>query len=381
MRPATIMAETQIIEVDSARLLKEFVLFPTRLYRQDSCYVRPLDSERIDFLSRDKNPFFRGARVKLFLARRNGETVGRISTCVYYAHNELHEEQMGFFGFFDTIDDEQVGHALLKVALITLKQEGMEKMRGPASFSLNHECGFLIEGFDEPTVMMMPYNRPYQPRMAESFGMEKVMDLYAYTMSRYDPQPERIWRVAERLAKRSHATVRPVNLKRFDEEVDLIRKLYNEAWEKNWGFVPLTDEEFRYTAKLMKQIIDPDLALIAMVGSKPVGFSLSLPDMNQALRYIDGKLLPFGALKLLWHTKIRRKVRGMRTITLGILPDYQKVGIDALMHMQTFKNGVRKGYETSELSWILETNDIMNSLAVSLGSKLYKKYRIVEISI
>ncbi len=375
------MAEARIIEVDSPGLLKEFVLFPTRLYRKDPRYVRPLDSERIEFLSPDKNPFFRGARVKLFLALRDGETVGRISTCVYYAHNEMHEEQVGFFGFFDTIDDEEVGHALLKVALITLKQEGMEKMRGPASFSLNHECGFMIEGFDEPTVILMPYNRPYQPRMAESFGMEKVMDLNAYTMSRYDPQPERIWRVAERLAKRSRAIVRPVNLKRFDDEVELIRVLYNEAWEKNWGFVPMTDEEFRYTAVQLKQIIDPELSLVAMVDSKAVGFSLSIPDFNQALIHLNGTLFPLGALKLFWHTKIRRKVRGLRTITMGILPEYRKIGIDALMHMQTFKNGVRRGYETSELSWILETNEMMNSLAVSLGSRLYKKFRIVEISI
>lgn len=375
------MADTQIIEVDTPRLRKEFVLFPTRLYRNDSCYVRPLDSERIDFLSPNKNPFFNGARVKLFLAQRDGKSVGRISTCVYYAHNEMHDEQVGFFGFFDTIDDETVGHALLKVALITLKQEGMKKMRGPASLSLNHECGFLIEGFGERPVLLMPYNRPYQPRMAESFGMEKVMDLNAYSMSRFDPQPERIWRVAERLAKRSRVTIRPVNMSRFDEDVELVRVIYNKAWEKNWGFVPMSDAEFRYSAKQMKQIIDPQLSLIAFVDSKAVGFSLSLPDFNQALRYLDGKLLPFGALKLFWHTKIRRKIRGLRTITMGILPEYRKVGIDTLMHMQTFKNGVREGYETSELSWILETNDLMNHLAKSLGARFYKKYRIMEIAI
>ncbi|MFQ5607896.1 MAG: N-acetyltransferase, partial [Candidatus Zixiibacteriota bacterium] len=183
------------------------------------------------------------------------------------------------------------------------------------------------------------------------------------------------------ISERSKVTIRGLNMRRYSEEVDLINRLYNTAWETNWGFVPMTPEEFRYTAAQMKQIIDPDLALIAVVGDKPIGFSLSLPDLNQALKYLNGKLLPLGVVKLLWHTKIRNKVRGLRTIIMGILPEFQKKGIDLLMHVQTYERGVRKGYRTSELSWVLESNEQMHAVAEGLGARRYKTYRLVEIPI
>lgn len=373
--------DIRIVEADSRALRDEFIRFPLRLYRDDPHYVAPLLIERREFLDPAKNPFFSGARVKLFLAFRGAEVVGRISTCIYFAHNETHREQVGFFGFFDTIDDEAVAHALLKVALITVKQEGMTALRGPASFSTNHECGFLYQGFESPPVVMMPYNRPYQIRFAESFGLTKVMDLYAYLLKSDVGLSERVARIAEKVAQRSGITVRPLNLRRFDDEVEVIKDLYDRAWENNWGFVKMSDAEFRHTAKQMKQILEPNLALIAEVDGAPVGFSLSLPNINQALAYLDGTLLPTGVLKLLWHTKVRNKIDGVRTLIMGVIPDYQKRGVDNLLHVRTWRNGVARGYYWSELSWVLETNQLMRSIATNLGAEEYKTYRMMEMAI
>ena len=373
--------DIRIVEADSRDLRNEFIRFPLRLYRDDPHYVAPLLSERKEFFDPAKNPFFNGARVKLFLAYRGQEIVGRISTCLYFAHNETHNEQVGFFGFFDTIEDEAVAHALLKVALITLKQEGMNTLRGPANFSTNHECGFLYKGFDSPPVIMMPYNRPYQVRFAESFGLAKAMDLHAYLVRSDVGLSERVERIAEKVAQRSGITVRPLNMKRFEAEVDIIKDLYDRAWANNWGFVKMSDAEFRHTAKQMKQILEPDLALIAEVKGEAVGFSLSLPDINQALIYLNGTLLPTGLFKLLWHTKVRNKIDGVRTLIMGVIPEYQKRGVDNILHTRTWRNGVARGYRWSEMSWVLETNTLMRSIATNLGAEEYKTYRMMEMPI
>ncbi|HSH00323.1 MAG TPA: N-acetyltransferase [candidate division Zixibacteria bacterium] len=373
--------DIRIVEADSRALRDEFIRFPLRLYRDDPHYVAPLIVERREFLDPAKNPFFAGARVKLFLAYRGAAVVGRISTCIYFAHNETHNEQVGFFGFFDTIEDEAVAHALLKVALITVKQEGMTALRGPASFSTNHECGLLCQGFDSPPVVMMPYNRPYQVRFAESFGLTKAMDLFAYLLKSDIGLSERVARIAEKAAQRSGITVRPLNMKRFADEVDVIKDLYDRAWEHNWGFVKMSDAEFRHTAKQMKQILEPELALIAEANGSAVGFSLSLPNINQALAYLDGTLLPTGMLKLLWHTKVRNKIDGVRTLIMGVIPEYQKRGVDNLLHVRTWRNGVARGYYWSELSWVLETNQLMRSIARNLGAEEYKTYRMMEMAI
>lgn len=373
-------ANTQVIEVDSSGALDEFIRFPLRLYKDDPHYVAPLIMERKAFLNPKKNPFYNGARVKLYLARRGNETVGRISACINFPHNEQHNEKAGFFGFLDTIEDESVAHALLKVALITLKKEGMNIFRGPASFSSNHEFGFLVEGFDSPPVIMMPYNRPYQPKFAESFGLQKAMDLFAYQLTSRVPLPERMVKLADRIAERTGVTIRSMNMKRFGDEVDTIRQLYNDAWEDNWGFVPLSEAEFRHMAADMKQIVDPDLALIAEVDGRPIGFALSLPDINVALKSLNGSLFPTGIFKLLWNTKVSNKVHGLRTLIMGLVPEYRRKGIDSLLYLRTYQIGTSKGYNKSELSWILETNELMRSAAKTLGADEYKRYRVYEMT-
>ena len=373
------MSDVEIVEVENSAQLKRFIRYPNTLYHRDDNYVVPLLAERKAFFDVKKNPFYRGAKVKLFLAMRGPEVVGRIATCINYKHNQFHEESTGFFGFFDAPDDYDIAAKLLKVAMITLKKEGMDRMRGPMNFSTNHEIGFLVEGFDMPPTVMMPYNRPYLPQLAEKFGLKKVMDLNAYQIRRESGVTPRIEKTVERLRQRSHITLRTVRMNDYEREITLINDVYNQAWERNWGFVPMDEAEFRHTAMDMKQIIDPELVFIAEHKGRPVAFCLALPDINQALIKLNGRLFPFGLLKLLWHTKVRKTITCLRMITMGVVPEFQKRGVDSMMYVATFKRAAELGYKTAELSWILETNDLMCRAAEQMGGTLFKRYRIVEM--
>ncbi len=373
------MAAISIVEIESAARLNDFIDLPNRLYGNDPNYVTPLKSERLEFFDRDKNPFYRAAKTKLFLAERDGEIVGRIATCINFAHNEYHEEQTGFFGFFDCVDDIEVASSLLKTAMIQLKRENMERMRGPMNFSSNHECGFLVEGFDSPPVVMMTYNPPYLPRLAEKFGLKKVMDLLAYKLTQDDPIPERVQKIVEKLRKRAGVTVRNLNMSDFENEVQKVRQIYNEAWEHNWGFVPMTEDEFNHLSKGLKQIVEPELIFIAEHEGRPVGFLMAVPDVNQALIHLKGKLMPVGLFKLLWHTKVSNKIDGLRVITLGVVPEFRKRGLDSILYVDIYNRGIERGYRWAELSWILETNELMRSAIEQMGADLYKRYRIVEM--
>ena len=373
--------DLNVIEVESSKLLHVFIKLPFKLYKDEPNWVAPLISERKEFFDKKKNPFYRGAKTKLFVAMRDGEPVGRIATCINYNHNEYHSENVGFFGFFDCIDDYEVAAKLLKVAMITLKSEGMEKMRGPANFSTNHEVGFLVEGFDSTPAVMNPYNPAYLPKLAEKFGLKKVMDLNAYFIDDKVPFPERHIKVARRIKERNRIKIRSLNLSRFDEEIKKINYIYNNAWSDNWGFVPMPDDEFVHMGKDLKQIVDPDLVLIAEIDDEPAGFSLALPDINMVLKKLNGRLFPTGILKLIWNMKIRNKIDGIRIITLGVVHQYQRRGIDNVLYVETFDRGTRKGYHWAEMSCILETNELMCRAAESMGGKLYKKYRMVEMPI
>jgi GNAT superfamily N-acetyltransferase len=373
------MDSLEVVEVESRGQLRQFITFPNRLYRDDPNYVVPLLSERFEFFDQKNNPFYRTAKVKLFLAMRGSEVVGRIATCLNYRHNDFHEEKVGFFGFFDTINDYDVASRLLKVAMITLKLAGMEKMRGPMNFSTNHEIGFLVEGFDSPPVVMMTYNAPYQPKLAEQFGMKKEMDLLAGYMNKAKPISPRIKRVVDKLANRSQVTLRTIKMKNFAQEVELIRSVYNQAWEQNWGFVPMDEAEFNHMAKNLKQIVDPELVFIAEHKGQPVGFLLALPDINQALIHLKGRLLPFGILKLLWHTKVRNKIDGLRMITMGIIPQFHRRAVDSMLYIACYEAGVRRGYNWAEFSWMLETNELIIRATAEMGAEQYKRYRIYQL--
>lgn len=373
------MANINVVEVESSAQLKQFINYPAKLYKDDPNFVTPLVSERLEFFDKDKNPFYHSSATKLFLAMDNKEVVGRIATCINFNHNEFHTEQTGFFGFFDCPDNYEIASTLLKVAMITIKKADMNTMRGPMNFSTNHECGFLIEGFDSPPTVMMTYNQPYLPRMAEKFGLKKAMDLIAFRLISNYAVPPRIQKVVDKLAARSKVTIRSLDMKDFDNEVRRINEIYNKAWEKNWGFVPMSEEEFFYTAKDLKQLIDPKIALICEHEGQPVAFCLAIPDINQALIHLKGKLLPLGLLKLLWHTKVSNKIDGARIITIGVIPDFQKRGLEMLMFSTCYTNGRDNGYTWAELSWVLETNELMIRGIEQMGAKPYKRYRIVEM--
>ncbi len=375
------LSQVIVFEVKNSSDLKTFIKYPNKLYKDDPNYVTPLFSERLDFFDIKKNPFYRTAIVKLFLAKRDNKIVGRIATCINFNHNEYHSEKCGSFGFFDCPDDYEIASTLLKVAMITLKKKGMEIMRGPINFSTNHDCGFLIEGYDAPPVIMMTYNQPYLPKLAEKFGLKKGMDLIAYYIAKGFTLSERIDRVVKKLEKRTKIKLRNIDMANFDKEIELIKEVYNSAWQHNWGFVPLESDEFSYISKNMKQILDPRMVFIAESEGRPVAFSISIPDFNQALIHLKGKLFPFGIFKLLWHTKIRNKISRVRLITFGIIPEFQKKGIDSMLYIAAYKQAKRQGLQEAELSWILETNELMRRGVEQMGAKEYRKYRIVEMPI
>ncbi len=374
-------AAINITPVQTKGELIKFIKLPWQIYAHDSRWVPPLIGERKEFLSRNKNPFFRHSDVVLYLAKRGGETLGRVAAIVNHNHIKTHNEKVGFFGLFECVNEQDIATALMDSVRNWLKSKGMEIMRGPANFSSNEDWGFLLEGFDSPPVIMMPYNPPYYLELVESYGMNKAKDLYAYFIDETLPTPPRVVRMAENIRKKEGITIRSLNLKQFDEEVLEIKQIYNSAWSKNWGFVPMTDEEFDHLAKNLRQIVDPHMVFIAEVDGKPAGFSLALPDFNQVLAKLNGRLLPFGIFKLLWHTKIKNKINGVRIITMGVVPEYQKRGIDTVFYVETYNVGVKRGYQWAEMSWVLEDNTLMNRVLGLLGAKLYKKYRIYETKI
>jgi hypothetical protein len=279
-----------------------FIRMAYSIYQGDPNWVPPLEMERNDFLDPKKNPFFEFGEVELFLARRGGQVVGRIAAVKDPHYNEFHGTNEGFFGLFECIQDAGVARALFDAASQWLRTKGFNKVLGPMNFSTNHECGLLVEGFTPPAIMTT-YNPPYYGSLIEANGFTKAMDLWSWELSSSAQPPEKVVRIAEKMRQREGITVRSVNLKKFDQEVALIKTIYNAAWEKNWGFVPMTEHEFDHLARDMKQIVRPELLLIAEVKGEPVAFSMTIPDANEALKAANGRLttfgLPIGLAKLL----------------------------------------------------------------------------------
>ncbi len=362
---------------------RAFVTFPWRVYRGDPYWVPPLVSERMAFFDPQRNPFYQHAEVALFMARRDGEPVGTIAAIINHQHNAFHNEPVGFFGAFEVLPDQEAAHALLATARDWARARGMAALRGPATFSTNEECGLLIEGFDDPPRILMAYNPPYYRDFIERFGFHKAMDLYAYELTvEVFNWPEKLVRVVEKLKGRSKFRVRPGDIRRFREELDRIKKVYNSAWERNWGFVPLTDMEIEHMAAQLIRFVDPDLVFIAEVDGEPIGFSLTLPDINQALH----KAYPrpgipewWTLLKLLYYWKVRRVVDTIRVVAMGVVEEWRAHGVSALFYYETAKAALPKGYRRAEMSWVLENNAMMNRDIQALGGRIYKIYRIYEL--
>ncbi len=355
-----------------------FVHFPYEHYRKNKYWVPPLLMDQKVLLNTEKHPFYQHAEVQFFLAKEGGRPVGRIAAIVDHKHNEVHHDKTGFFGFFETIEQYEVAEKLLSSAKEWVKARGMNNFRGPVNPCQNEDCGFLADSYDSPPVIMMTYNPPYYLDFAERFGLKKAMNLFAYYIDDKEGPPEKLVRGVEMVRKREKVVVRPVRLKDFDQEAAKVWYIYNNAWSENWGFVPMTEEEFNHLAKNLKTVLVPDLALMAEIDGKPVGFSLSLPDMNQALIHLRGRLLPTGILTLL---HFRKKIDMIRIIIMGVIHEYRNRGIDAIFYLDTWKNATRRGYWRGEMSWILENNEMMNRAAKMLGGHVYKTYRMVEMKI
>ncbi len=368
----------EIITVKSRQEQKEFIKFPWKIYREDPYWVPPLILDMKTMMDRKKYPFFEHSEAEFFLARENGVTVGRIAAILNNRHNLVHHDNLGFFGFFECTHDQAVANQLFDTAANWCRQKGLTALRGPANYSQNETCGLLIDGFDSSPTIMMTHNPRYYSELVEQAGFQKAMDMYAYYRAVNAKLPDRLIRMAERIQENLEITVRPIRLKKFWSEVEKVKLVYNSAWAPNWGFVPLTDSEIRHLAIELKQAIDPAIAYMAEDHGKPVGFSLAVPDLNPAIKSANGRLFPFGLLKILWH---KRKVDGLRVIIMGIIPEYQRRGIDNVFYWETYKNGMKKGYKWGEFSWILETNTLMNRVSRLLGAHIYKTYRMYQKAI
>jgi hypothetical protein len=357
---------------------EQFIRLPWSIYRDDPHWVPPLISERRAFLDARRNPFFEHAEAKLFLASgANGRVVGRIAAVVNRRHLEVHRDGAGFFGLFECGNDPGQAGELFRAAAEFLRAHGLTTVRGPENLSINDDVGLLIEGFDSPPAVMMPHNPHYYAALVEGHGFRKAMDLNAYCGdARHWDLPERAVRGVEVCRRRYKFSIRSLDMRRFHEEIGLIHAIYTQAWQQNWGAVAMTDREFEHLAKDMRSVVDPDLCLLAEVNGEPAGFSLALPDFNQALIHLDGRLFPFGILKLLWY---RRKIDRIRIITTGVLPRFRHTGIDNAFYCETTRRAVAKGLYRGEMSWILETNAAMNNAMLNLGFRVYKKYRIYDL--
>ena len=360
--------------------LSRFFDVADRVYAGDPHWVAPLRDD-LAKVFRNENPFFRHGEMQLFIARRGGVDVGRIAAILDRNHNEFHGERASFFGYFESEDDPRVAAALLDAAAVWGRERRMTVMRGPTNPTLNDEAGLLVDGFDSSPVLMMTYNPRSYVALIEGQGFRKAKDLLAYWFPLGEKPLERLSRVADRFRRRAKdIVVRNVTKGSLSKDLMKIREVYNEAWEKNWGFVPMTPEEMDFMAARMKPLLVPELLWLAEArrpdGSlEPIAFMLMLPDFNVAMKPLHGRLLPFGWLKFLLGIK---KIKTVRVLTLGIKLPYRQSGIQSIMMADSLRYLLSKGYTGAEVSWLLEDNDLVIGAVRLWGGKLYKTYRIYE---
>ncbi len=351
------------------------------LYKDDPNWVPPLIADRKKLLDPEKNPFWQHAEIGMFLAKRDGKIVGRIAAITNETHNRIHEDRVGFFGFFESEDRISTAHALFAAAAEWLAERGMEVMRGPVNPSINDEAGLLVDGFNDPPQILMTYNPEYYVPLIESYGFTKVKDLYAWKLTPEFLSPK-LERVQAAVRERENLKIRTFRFSPksdFQQDVEILREIYNTAWEPNWGAVRMNRDEFNALAADLKQVAAKDLVLIVEAARRPVGFALALPDINQALiRNRKGGLL--GAL---WHLVTgRKRIKRGRIVVLGVVPAFQRRGIDAVLYHEIGTRMVRDhGYGEAEASWVLEDNEMMNRAARMMKGTVYKTYRLFDKTI
>jgi hypothetical protein len=376
--------DIEIVECTTPKLIDEFIFFQWVPYKGNPYWCPPLISERRDFYT--KHPFHEHADVAMFLARRGDQTVGTIYATDNRAHNEFQHENVGMFGGFECQNDQAVAHALFDRAESWLRARGRSALRGPFNFSTNEECGLLIDGFDDAPRVMMTYNPPYYQGLIEHEGYAKAMDMFAYRMevnaqAGLENFPPKLKRIMDKTMARDGITIRNLDVKHLEREVEYVKPVYNAAWSKNWGFVPMTTAEFDHLIGSMKAVIDPDLLFIVEAKGEPIGVGLTLPDVCDPLRRAypkPGTPELWTLLKFMVNYKVRKTQKYIRVLVMGVKEEYRLSGIDALLMAKTAEAGMKKGYTMGEASWILENNVPMRKGLENIGWKVYKIYRIFE---
>ena len=373
------MSRLSVRPVRSSADRKAFLDFPYRHYDGVRHFVPPLRMDQKNVLDPKKNPFFEHGAIELFLAERGGEVVGRVAAIENGEHLRKHADGNGFFGFFETVEDYAVAEALLDAAADWLRQRGLTGVRGPANPTLNDVAGLLVDGFDRPPSILLPYNYPYYEGFLERWGFERAMTMWAFYVHEAYIDKDRMARGAEIVRRRSpDVTVRSLDRSRFDEDIATAMRIYNEAWAENWGHVPYTEHEALHLAKEMKPVIEEDLFLFAEKAGEPVAFAISLPNLNQALKHLPrGRLASVGLPKVLGAWKLGG-VYEIRMALMGILPAHRNLGLDALLIHQTIVNGQRDGYQAAELSWVLDVNKPLINALEKLGCTRDKEYAMFE---
>lgn len=372
-------APLHVVPVFGKAELDRFIRIPDALFQFDPAWISPLLIERRMHLSVRSNPYFQHARWRAWIAWRGQQPVGRISAQVDALHLERYSDATGFFGMLDAEDRLETFEALFGVAEQWLRDQGMRRVRGPFNLSINAEIGTLIEGFDTPPMIMMGHARPYYGRCVEACGYRKAKDTLAYVVAPDFPAPAVMQRMARRVAH--SVTVRPLEPKRFDDEMSVLRSIFNDAWEENWGFVPFTAAEFRDMGRSLRFLVGPDLIQIAEVNGEPAAFIVALPNVNEAIRGLGGRLLPTGWFKLLWRLKVRYPETA-RVPLMGVRRRFQRTRLGpqlAFLVIDAVRQCLhRRGVKNVEMSWILEDNDGMRSIIEAIGGRAYKRYRVYE---
>ena len=364
--------------VSSKQDVNSFIRFLWKIYKDYPAWVPPLMIDRKKLMDKEKNPFYKHSDVEFFLAEHEGEVVGRIAAIVNHNHIKEHDEKIGFFGFFECINDQSVANALFDTAKKYLNDHGMVAMRGPANPSVNDEYGLLIEGFDLSPTVLMTYNPPYYIKLIEQYGFKKAKDLYAYLLNQDTVYSERFNRAHDLVKKRQNITLRTFDKHHFEEEVERVKGVYNKAWAKNWGAVPMTNEEMDALAADLRPVLVPELIIFAEKEGKTIGFALSLPDINVSLKHNKkGFFLPG-----LYHLLTKKKeINLVRIIVLGVLPEYINSGAAGALFYETAINAKKLGYQYGEASWILEDNVPMVRASEAMNGIITKRYRIYQMEI
>jgi len=365
----------RITKVESRRDRLRFLKFPWEIYGNDPNWVPPLLMDMKEKLDPRRHPFFEHGEADLFLAEKDGRLTGRIAAILDRGHNDYHHEKTAFFGLYESENDLETAAALLATAAAWGKERGMDTFRGPVNLSMNDECAFLLEGFDSPPVFMMPYNPPYYNELMERCGLAKAKDLYASLVRREHESADKVRLLADKVQKEMKITVRRADKTRMLDETRAIAAIYNDGWSKNWGFVPWTEAEMAHMVKRLVQFADLDFVLFAEHEGRPVGFAFALPNYNEVLIKMNGRVLPWGW----WHfLRGRKRIRSARALVFGVLQDYFHTGVSYLLYTEFEAALKAKGCEWAEVSWLLEDNEAINRFNATIGAKIYKKYRIFE---